>query len=85
VEDRELEANPGGSAAPLKPEVVYEPAIDKGVLGLYVLIALVLGAALLYSLSLGEKYLALSSSIVTALTTIAGFAVGANVAPPQLP
>jgi len=48
---------------------------------LYFIIIVVLGSALIYSLSLGKDYVTFSSSIITAITTIAGFAVGANVAP----
>ena len=53
--------------------------LDYGVLALYVIIVGVLGAMGAYSLMLGQAYMTFTSSIVTALTTIAGFAVGANV------
>ena len=62
----------------VQPIMVEEPMIDKGVLLLYVIIVGALAAALIFSLSLGKDYQSFSSSIVTALTTIAGFAVGAN-------
>jgi hypothetical protein len=72
-------------SAPVKPVLVEEPAIDWSVLILYVIIVLVLGTALVYSLNLGKDYLSFSSAIVTALTTIAGFAVGANAGPAKTP
>lgn len=62
---------------------VLETKIDYGVFLLYVLIVAILGAALLYSLSLGSTYQTFSSAIITALTTIAGFAVGANASSPS--
>lgn len=55
--------------------------IQKGIVILYLVIIGVLGMALGYSLSLGKDYVTFSSSIITAITTIAGFAVGANVTP----
>jgi len=85
VKDKETETKVGSKAIPVKPIAVDEPVIDKGVLSLYILVVSFLGAALLYSLSLGEKYLTFSGSIVTALTTIAGFAVGVNAVPPEPP
>jgi len=66
----------------VKPVLVEEPALDWGVLILYILIVVVLGLALGYSLYLGKEYQSFASAIVTALTTIAGFAVGANAGPP---
>jgi hypothetical protein len=69
--------------APTQPpsgvQVPAEFEIQKGILILYLLIIGVLGMALGYSLSLGKDYVTFSSSIITAITTIAGFAVGANV------
>jgi hypothetical protein len=53
--------------------------INWGVVVLYLVIVIMLGVALMYSLSLGAAYATFSSSIVTAITTIAGFAVGVNV------
>ena len=64
------------------PVSVPEPpplVLNKAVLVLYLTIVIVLGLALGYSLTLGKDYIVFASSIVTALTTIAGFAVGANV------
>jgi hypothetical protein len=63
----------------LRAEAGGAPQLNKAVLALYVLIVLVLGALGAYSLYLGKDYVTFTSSIVTALTTIAGFAVGANV------
>lgn len=71
------------SATPTQPVLVEEPAIDWGVLMLYVIVISFLGISLIYSLSLGKDYLSFASAIVTALTTIAGFAVGANAGPPE--
>jgi hypothetical protein len=70
-------------AEPVKPVLTEEPAIDWSVLILYGIIIIFLGAALVYSLSLGTGYLDFATAIVTALTTIAGFAVGANAGPPK--
>jgi hypothetical protein len=52
--------------------------LNSGVLVLYITLVIVLGLALWYSLSLGSSYTTFASSLVTALTTIAGFAVGVN-------
>jgi hypothetical protein len=69
---------------PVSPVLVgEEPAIDWSVLILYVIIVAFLGSALVYSLNLGPDYLSFSASLVTALTTIAGFAIGVNAAPPK--
>ena len=67
----------------VKPILVEEPAIDWSVLILYIVIVVFLGLALVLSLSLGSEYLSFAASIVTALTTIAGFAIGVNAAPPK--
>jgi len=66
-----------------KPTTLLETKIDWGVFGLYILIVAVLGTALVYSLSKGSDYASFSSAIVTALTTIAGFAVGVNSGSPS--
>ena len=63
---------------PQTPVESLETKIDYGVFLLYVLIVGFLGCALLYSLYLGSTYQTFSSAIITAMTTIAGFAVGAN-------
>ena len=75
-------ATPAGTPANT-PTTFLETKIDYGVFLLYVLIVVVLGAALWYSLSLGTGYMSFSSAIVTALTTIAGFAVGVNAGTPS--
>jgi hypothetical protein len=67
----------------LAPVAVEEPAIDWSVLILYIIIVSFLGAALIVSLYLGTDYQSFSASIVTAMTTIAGFAIGVNAAPPK--
>jgi hypothetical protein len=75
---------PGAPGNPVSPVLVgEEPAIDWSVLILYVIIVSFLGAALVYSLYLGPDFQNFSASIVTALTTIAGFAIGVNAAPPK--
>jgi hypothetical protein len=74
---------PDTSEIPLAPVLVEEPAIDWSVLILYIIIVSFLGAALIVSLYLGSDYQSFSASIVTALTTIAGFAIGVNAAPPK--
>lgn len=61
-----------------QPTTILETKIEWGVFILYVIIAMVLGSALLYSLSLGTSYTTFAGTIITALTTIAGFAVGVN-------
>jgi len=58
--------------------VVEESVLDKSVLAVYLVIVTVLGAALIYSLSLSKDYQTFSSAIVTSLTTIADFAIGVN-------
>lgn len=63
---------------PVTPIVSTELVLDRNVLYLYILIVSILGVALLYSLYLGEEYQTFSSAIITALTTIAGFAIGVN-------
>jgi len=73
------------STEPVKPILVEEPAIDWSVLILYAIIVFFLGLALIYSLSLGKDYQSFSSAVVTALTTIAGFAIGVNAGPPPTP
>ena len=70
---------------PVEPILVEEPAIDWGVLILYAIIITILGIALVVSLTLGSDYLNFASAIVTALTTIAGFAIGVNASPPKKP
>lgn len=55
-----------------------QPRLNWPVLFLYVIIVGFLGSALLYSLMLGKDYVSISNSIITALTSVAGFAVGAN-------
>jgi hypothetical protein len=75
---------PGAPDNPVSPVLVgQEPAIDWSVLILYIIIVAFLGSALVYSLNLGPDYQSFSASIVTALTTIAGFAIGVNAAPPK--
>lgn len=75
---------PGSPDNPVSPVLVgQEPAIDWSVLILYIIIVAFLGSALIYSLSLGSAFQSFSASIVTALTTIAGFAIGVNAAPPK--
>ncbi|MDI9643749.1 MAG: hypothetical protein QFX35_00835 [Candidatus Verstraetearchaeota archaeon] len=66
------------TSEPVTPIVSTELVLDRNVLYLYVLIVSILGLALMYSLYLGEKYQTFSSAIITALTTIAGFAIGVN-------
>jgi hypothetical protein len=73
----------GAADNPVSPVLVEEPAIDWSVLILYIIIVSFLGIALVYSLSLGSDFQNFSASIVTALTTIAGFAIGVNAAPPK--
>lgn len=63
---------------PVTPIVSTEFVLDRNVLYLYILVVSILGAALLYSLYLGKDYQTFSSAIITALTTIAGFAIGVN-------
>jgi uncharacterized BrkB/YihY/UPF0761 family membrane protein len=72
-------------SAPVKPVLVEETTIDWGVLILYIIIVVFLGIALVYSLSLGKDYLNFSTAIITAVTTIAGFAIGTNASPPTTP
>lgn len=67
-----------GAAAPNKPIESSEATLSKPVLYIYLIIVVVLGAALGASLYLGTNYTTFASSIVSALTTIAGFAVGIN-------
>ncbi len=55
-----------------------QTTFNREMAALYAIIIIVLGLALIFSLSLGKDYMAFSSSIVTALTTIAGFVVGTN-------
>jgi hypothetical protein len=57
------------------------PVLNTGVLILYLLIIGVLGAALWASLASGKTDTTFSSGIITAITTIAGFAVGINASP----
>src|SRR5208337_1249038 len=70
---------------PKTPTTFLETKIEWGVFGLYILIIAILGVALVYSLSKGTDYTNFSSAIVTALTTIAGFAVGVNSGTPSSP
>ena len=79
----ETPAPPDTTEVPIAPVLVEEPAIDWSVLILYIIIVSFLGIALVYSLHLGTEYQSFSASIVTALTTIAGFAIGVNAAPPK--
>lgn len=74
---------PETSDVPVSPVLVEEPAIDWSVLILYIIIVSFLGVALVVSLYLGSDYQSFSASIVTALTTIAGFAIGVNATPPK--
>jgi hypothetical protein len=60
------------------PIVSTKFVLDRNVLYLYILVVSILGAALLYSLYLVKDYQTFSSAIITALTTIAGFAIGVN-------
>jgi hypothetical protein len=66
-----------------QPTTFLETKIEWGVFFLYLVIAAVLGGALVFSLSKGTDYTTFASSIVTALTTIAGFAVGVNSGAPS--
>lgn len=68
-----------------QPTTFLETKIEWGVFVLYVILAVVLGSALLYALSLGTNYTTFAGTIVTALTTIAGFAVGVNSTTPTPP
>lgn len=65
-------------SAPATPIVSTELVLDRNVLYLYILIVSILDLALIYSLYLGKDYQTFSSAIITALTTIAGFAIGVN-------
>ncbi len=58
-----------------------EVQIQWPVVLLYFAMLGVLGLGLMYSLSLGKEYQSFASSIITAITTIAGFAVGVNATP----
>ncbi len=58
-----------------------EVQIQWPVVLLYLVMLGVLGLGLMYSLSLGKEYQTFASSIITAITTIAGFAVGVNATP----
>jgi predicted exporter len=60
-----------------------ETKIEWGVFFLYLAIVSVLGFALAYALYLGTNYTTFAGTIVTALTTIAGFAVGVNSGTPS--
>ena len=68
---------------PTKPLTGIETTIAWGVFYVYCLIVGVLGAALAASLYLGTGYMSFSTGVVTALTTIAGYAVGVNASPPN--
>ncbi|MEN3049771.1 MAG: hypothetical protein ABC585_05775 [Candidatus Methanosuratincola petrocarbonis] len=63
---------------PVTPIVLTVFVLDRNVLYLYILVVSILGAALLYGLCLGKDYQTFSSAIITALITIAGFAIGVN-------
>jgi len=63
---------------PVTPIVLTVFVLDRNVLYLYILVVSILGAALLYGLYLGKDYQTFSSAIITALITIAGFAIGVN-------
>jgi hypothetical protein len=64
----------GTKEAPVKPDQKTDSKFSGGVLVLYIIIISVLGAALFADLDLGKD----PSAIITAITTIAGFAVGIN-------
>jgi len=78
IEAAAVRVAPSAGGASTKPTTFLETKIEWGVFGLYVIIVGVLGISLLYSLSKGTDYTTFASAIVTALTTIAGFAVGVN-------
>ena len=61
------------------------PGFEWGVFALYVIVVAVLGVALVYALSMGTNYTTFAGSVVTALTTIAGFGVGVNSTTPSPP
>ena len=70
----------GATQSPSTPVEGSEPTTDRGVLLLYGIIVGFLGVALLYNLYLGSSS-TLSTGIIAALTSIAGYAVGANSSP----
>lgn len=79
----QMPGQPAGAAAGAgetteTTEKTSQPTTKTGVLILYILIIAVLGGALWASLASGKSD-TFSTSIITALTTIAGTAVGANV------
>jgi hypothetical protein len=71
-----------GKAA-TQPTTFLETKIEWGVFFLYLAIVGVLGFALAYALSMGTSYTTFGGTIVTALTTIAGFAIGVNAGTPS--
>jgi len=75
--------SPGSPTNPVSPVLVEEPTLDKSVLILYVIILSFLGVGLIISLLLGTEFQSFSASIVTAMTTIAGFAIGVNSGKPE--
>jgi hypothetical protein len=75
--------SPGSPTNPVSPVLVEEPTLDKSVLILYILILSFLGVGLIISLLLGTEFQSFSASIVTAMTTIAGFAIGVNSEKPE--
>jgi len=76
-----MSGSPGSPGSPVSPILVEEAKLDWSVLILYIIIISFLGAALVYSLHLGTDFMSFSASIVTAMTTIAGFAIGVNASP----
>jgi hypothetical protein len=79
----EAKAAAAPGATPTTPIASRETTLDKGVLSLYLIIVFVLGVAMLYSLYKGTDYNSFSTGIVTALTTIAGYAIGVNSSTPS--
>jgi hypothetical protein len=75
--------SPGSPTNPVSPILVEEPTLDKSVLILYIIILSFLGVGLIISLLLGTEFQSFSASIVTAMTTIAGFAIGVNSEKPE--
>ena len=74
-----------GKTPPTQPTPFLETKIEWGVFALYVIVVAVLGVALVYALSMGTNYTTFAGSVVTALTTIAGFGVGVNSTTPSPP
>lgn len=68
----------GGSTSPNTPTKDDDTTkFNKYVFGIYLVVFAILGAALIFTIAISNT--TLPASIITAMVTIAGFAVGINV------